>query len=466
MQLGVASSEIDSMIESKANAEAPADAQTPDKGHKRDASQWIPLCRQKLKERERMLTESRLIECCRIINVSIQQFADQNNHFLMVNQVNLQHDRWLNVDRMVRINREMMSHFLSDDVIHKLTTSYYGEIHQSLNQWDGVRRSTKFRNQQSVEMESYFKIAKNWFDQHKIELLSLLFWSPLFNALDQICWSAAAKFFEGQSMERRLQSEYQQYFHLLILNNMIRATVSLSNAGKKLLVPARALVKVMANSKALKLLSQDHSDDGDSEVIRKRTNREVRDCMLSNCESLLALHRQSFEQLLGALHQRSKHPIPSSTPSVSGDRTVGPPAICSELQSATAMNVGPMALEQDTNPIVTALPVFTPSSSLRPSNEPSSSSNEHQIQINGEGLPQGILQQVHRIANGTESTSSSPCSIATINAFCGEQPIPDIHPPSMLSVSDLPMNRGYSQHHSDLIALAAIFKFGGRYSPY
>ena len=54
-------------------------------------------------------------------------------------------------------------------------------------------------------------------------------------------------------MERRLQSEYQQYFHLLILNNMIRSTVSLSNAGKKLLVPARALVKVMANSKALKV---------------------------------------------------------------------------------------------------------------------------------------------------------------------------------------------------------------------
>jgi len=79
----------------------------------------------------------------------------------------------------------------------------------------------------------------------------------------QLSFRAAAKFYSGSLSPfpdlhgrfPQLQRQYEHYLHLLFLHNMMRSTVSLSNAGKKLLIPARALVKVIAKSETLQVPS-------------------------------------------------------------------------------------------------------------------------------------------------------------------------------------------------------------------
>lgn len=137
-------------------------------------------------KRERTLTELRLSESCKIVKRSLQQFAEQNNQYFI--NLKLKRSTPIKVQRMDRINGEMMAKFLNEHILRQMTEQYSMTVNQSLNRWEGVQRSLKFKKGKAMAIDSYFKTAKNWFDQHKIELLSEMCWTPLFKALQQVCF--------------------------------------------------------------------------------------------------------------------------------------------------------------------------------------------------------------------------------------------------------------------------------------
>jgi len=286
-----------------------------------DCSQWIPRCRLQLKGRERNLMESRLLEFVRTVKLSMDQFCDQNTRYF----IEWRRRRDVRVPRMDRMNRETMDRFLNKALIDKVSCSYSAAIDHALNNWNGVQRSSKLRNNGFVDYKSYLKPAKNWFDQHKIPLLAELCWTPLLDAVQQIAHNAAALFFHHRFLG--LQRRYEEYLHLLIVLNTMRCTVSFSNAGKKLLISPKMLTKIKATSPILQRLWQHdqlqlRSSDAECAPM---TNKAVRERMVSSCESMLAVSTREFEETLYALHHEIDH-LPA-TPLVGGLIEVSAPEI-------------------------------------------------------------------------------------------------------------------------------------------
>ena len=200
-----------------------------------------------VQQREQNLTESRLKESWLIVQRSLKQFAAQKSEYF----IERKGCSTINVQRMDRVNHEMMHHFMSNDQLGKLRNSFLSIANDSLQKWTGIQKSDRLRRGDIRSYDAYFKTARNWFDQHKIELLSRLCWTPLFQSVEQLCRSAACVFFNDRFSE--LQRLYRLDLYLLILLNLMQSTVSLSNAGKKLLIPTRALVKMKPISKFLQV---------------------------------------------------------------------------------------------------------------------------------------------------------------------------------------------------------------------
>ena len=150
--------------------------------HSADSTRWIPLCRSKLKEREMTLCRKRLQKYLEIINQSMDQFTRQNIRFF----IEFHGETTIRVQRMDKTNREMTTHFLSDQFIQNMTSSYSAVLNTALQRWNGVLKSKKFDKEDDVEFNVYFKAAKNWMDQRKINMLSDVFWIPLFAVIDQV----------------------------------------------------------------------------------------------------------------------------------------------------------------------------------------------------------------------------------------------------------------------------------------
>ena len=170
------------------------------------STRWIPLCRSKLKvrmnsvsfthylqttvlslsydakEREITLHQKRLRKCTEIINQSIDQFTRQNIKCF----IELHGECSIRVQRMDRINHEMMQHFLSDEFIEKTITSCSAALAETLQRWKGVLKSKKFSAADDVEFYDYFTIAKNWMDQRKVKMMTEVFWIPLFAVIEQV----------------------------------------------------------------------------------------------------------------------------------------------------------------------------------------------------------------------------------------------------------------------------------------
>ena len=175
---------------------------------RRNGAQWIPLCRAKLKvciksrdiwwwlilviytimsiccgqEREMELIQNRQTACFRIIEHSMEQFGRQNQKCFME-----QHGiTTVRVQRMDQVNHEQVAHHLGPTFWRHQLESCSVAIYGSLNHWSGVSKSRKFKKIDTIHFNEYFKTAKNWFDQRKVELLSDLYWTPLFTAIDQV----------------------------------------------------------------------------------------------------------------------------------------------------------------------------------------------------------------------------------------------------------------------------------------
>ena len=136
------------------------------------------------KERELMLITKRQQECLDVIALSIDQFSRQNMRYF----IELRGSSTVRVQRMDRVNREMMSHFLSESFHRDSISSCSAALTATLERWNGVQKSVKIQTEDAVEFSVYFKIAKNWLDQCKVDLLIDIYWIPLFAVIGQVWW--------------------------------------------------------------------------------------------------------------------------------------------------------------------------------------------------------------------------------------------------------------------------------------
>ena len=143
---------------------------------------WVPLCRSKLKDRELMLIGKRYQKCLDVISLSIDQFARQNTKYF----IELRGKTTIRVERMDKINREMMNHYLNPQTRQNSIATCSAALDNSLRNWEGVRKSTKFTMNGDVAFNVYFRTAKNWFDQCKVTLLSKAYWIPLLAVIQEV----------------------------------------------------------------------------------------------------------------------------------------------------------------------------------------------------------------------------------------------------------------------------------------
>jgi len=258
------------------------------------------LCKSKLKERELKLILDRQTECFRIIEHSMEQFARQNQQYF----IERRGITTVRVQRMDRVNHEAVPQYLNSEFLLDLINSCSAAISRLLNGWSGVSKSKKFKKQQVVHFNEYFKTAKNWFDQSKVNLLSDLYWTPLFTAIDQFTRAAAGIFFHDRFP--RLQRHYSEYLHLLILFNMMESAVSFANSGKKWLIPARIYVKMTDKIMLFQLMNEETADHR-VQSKQKMSSHVTREKIVNSCKERLSRCRQDFEESLSALHQETDH---------------------------------------------------------------------------------------------------------------------------------------------------------------
>ena len=151
-------------------------------GTNKHPSDWIPLCRSKLKGRELVLIANRYRKCLDVISLSIDQFARQNTRYF----IELRGKTTIRVERMDKINREMMNHYLNLQTYQHSIATCSAALDDSLRKWEGVRKSNKFAGNDDVTFNVYFRIAKNWFDQCKVTLLSEAYWIPMFAVIEDV----------------------------------------------------------------------------------------------------------------------------------------------------------------------------------------------------------------------------------------------------------------------------------------
>ena len=124
---------------------------------------------------------------------------------------------------MDRTNREVMVKYLNEQIIRQMIEQYSLTVNQSLNRWEGVQRSLKFKKGKPMAIESYFKTAKNWFDQHKIEFLSEMCWTPLFKALHQVITNLSHSQSEGQFLRDNLRDNLSRNQIIFAFTFSVRA---------------------------------------------------------------------------------------------------------------------------------------------------------------------------------------------------------------------------------------------------
>ena len=116
-----------------------------------------------------------------IIRSSIDEFCHQNRLYF----VEQRGKTTIRVDDMRRANERMSSECFSEGKLHRILSECGQNIDILLRHWSGVRNSQKIK-EQTVSFRTYFKIAKNWFDQIKGNEMAIHFWTPILNLIDEV----------------------------------------------------------------------------------------------------------------------------------------------------------------------------------------------------------------------------------------------------------------------------------------
>merc|ERR1719362_1435938 len=118
------------------------------------------------------------------------------------------------------------------------------------------------------EFSAYFDEARNWFDNSTSCPLTMYCWIPLLSLTEMISRHAATRFFHGRFID--LQRKYREYFHLLMLSNLMRSPAVSTQSGDEWMVPAASYTMLQCKLGFPRMTRFDDADcNVDAASVRK-----------------------------------------------------------------------------------------------------------------------------------------------------------------------------------------------------
>lgn len=136
---------------------------------------------------------------------SMNEFVEECNiHFNGV--------QGINVDRMKRINQENYRILLSNtsQFIVRTLKNFNSKITEQLSNWKGIKKSKKIPKR----FRDYFKIARNTFDQRKLQIMVDNLWIPIIRKILEFTTTCADQVFSSRLF--KFQYRYNTYFKYLV----------------------------------------------------------------------------------------------------------------------------------------------------------------------------------------------------------------------------------------------------------
>ena len=174
---------------------------SPDGFNINEESNWILLCKRKLKvhirptvnciyyglndnaygqEREEKLIRHRLREGSRLIQQSISQFTQQNKRFF----IDLKKKTTIRVGRMDTVNHQIYETYLPPLTMDRMAANSNVAISALLDEWDGSVPSSEPLDLSTFPL--YFAAARKWFDDARTYLLTEHLWIPLLSLTEMV----------------------------------------------------------------------------------------------------------------------------------------------------------------------------------------------------------------------------------------------------------------------------------------
>ena len=123
----------------------------------------------------------RMDACRRIVADSLSEFSEENKAYFF----DFRKKRTIRVANMDKANRRVYADRFSPQQTRRLLDECTQHIHRTLAQWDGVKTSKRCKKKLS-SFRDYFTRSKNWFDQTKVAIMVLHFWTPLIDTIHQV----------------------------------------------------------------------------------------------------------------------------------------------------------------------------------------------------------------------------------------------------------------------------------------
>eukprot|EP01084_Bolivina_argentea_P077914 141381_1 len=178
---------------------------------------WLKIAKQKLTQRELILLRTRQGTLDRLIIDVIQTFTDSN-----VNQFNL--------NAYQTGIRDQLLH--PQSVIMSRCSQYIAGV---LHKWNGYKPQ-KDIDEKIRFFRHYFQRCRHWFDTKKIRIMTIDFWIPIMQLIQQYATNAASQFIGNPP----LQQKYSDYLYILIMKSIFEGHIKPANARKMWLIPAMA----------------------------------------------------------------------------------------------------------------------------------------------------------------------------------------------------------------------------------
>eukprot|EP01083_Nonionella_stella_P089445 249545_1 len=246
-------------------------------------SNWLKIAKQKLTQRELILLRKRQGTLDRLIIDTIQTFTDPN-----MNQFNFNAYQTGIRDQLIH----------PQSIIMRRCSQYIVGV---LHKWNGYKPQ---KDEEIRFFRHYFQRCRHWFDTKKIRIMTIDFWIPIMQLIEQIshtCYislfvdmyliTACVKFATIAASQfignPPLQQKYSNYLCALIMKRVFEGHIKPANARKMWLIPAMAYPIFLRQF------------NGNLQIVidtKSRKNKVIRTqylrCLNSKCDAL----RNAFDE--------------------------------------------------------------------------------------------------------------------------------------------------------------------------
>ena len=256
-------------------------------------SNWIPIVRNKMSEREHILLKKRIEITNKIIIKALQEFYQKNKQNQILNK---------------NIHNIFNNKFINGQETNNIILSSKELIIKQLNAWKGVQRSKKT----AKLFRDYFKISKNWWDQKKIEIISIHFWMPIIKLVNDITKEIGTRFFaqnqnddintdKNENNANKFQEIFCEYLNTLIFKEICQGMLKMANSRERLLIPAGVYVILYNKQDELPPIVKKLLCDNDQIkacVENGKGGKHTRDIIVKNMEQKCDQYELNYTQEL------------------------------------------------------------------------------------------------------------------------------------------------------------------------